>query len=125
MPNAISAGPDSFNVTGGAQTINFGSGPNQVPLPNLLLNSASGAVTFNLPPINTTQPVPPGTPAGVVGVGDGFELTIKNISGNGITLQENTAAGDTKDGPSLATAGAVNQYKASATLKKWLLISAG
>lgn len=98
-------------------SLTLGSGPGQTAPPEFLLwNGASGG-TITLPPINPSLPVPPGTPSTTPGVGDGFTITFKNVSGQPLTLTP--AGSDTIDTYYISAASNIITLRASTANKNW------
>jgi hypothetical protein len=67
-------------------TTTFGYGPGQTAPAELVIVQAGGAITINLPPINTVVPTPPTLLTSTVGVYGGARMRIFNQTGNAVTV---------------------------------------
>lgn len=115
MFNPIQYGEDVLTIT--ANTT-LGYGPGQVAPPRELILNGAAALTVQLPPINSILPAPPGVQQTIVGVGRGFQMTIRNSTTFAPTITP--YSGDTMvDTLTLSTVGSVESIIASESDSSW------
>ncbi len=90
MINPVSYGVDSLTLVSG---VTLGFGPGMTAPPRLLVIVPTAATAITLPTIGPTPPTPPGTPGTSPGVGDGYQITIRNGAAYAVTVS--AASGNT------------------------------